>query len=332
MKKLIFSALLLLSVSVAAQNISTDDSAATHYPDHYKDIHIKAWLDTTSILVGDQLWMHISIENIIGTGEACRFNVGEMPSGSVEFLESTCDTIGKNIEFKVLTTSFEAGHHILPQIMMGIVTDGSTVIVLSPADSLVLDVAYIAEADTVKCETKGDIANFKEPITFKEIVHWVAYLLLAAILAFAALLLITQRKGHQLLSILPKAAPIPADRRALNELENLRRKELWQKGRVKKYYTDMTDIVRRFLHNMYGITATEMTTKQTLRAFHAISDWSEDSESLLRQLLQKADMVKFAKSQPETYEHDQAMQFAADFVRRVAEQHKINNPESEEKK
>ena len=40
-------------------------------------------------------------------------------------------------------------------------------------------------------------------------------------------------------------------------------------------------------------------------------------------------MVKFAKSQPEAYEHDQTMQYAVNFVRKVAETHRINNPEKE---
>ena len=78
---------------------------------------------------------------------------------------------------------------------------------------------------------------------------------------------------------------------------------------------------------MYGITAAEMTSRQTLRAFHGVADWSEESESLLRQLLQKADMVKFAKSMPESSGHDQAMQYAVDFVRSVAASHRANNPE-----
>ena len=143
------------------------DSAATHYPDRYKEIHIKAWLDTNSIIVGDQLWMHIYIENVVSSGEIRLPKVEELPSGAVEYLETVCDTIGKDIDFKVLTTSFEAGHHNLPEIEVGVVTDG-TMMMLSPADSLILEVAYVAEADTVKCETKGDVANIKEPITFFE--------------------------------------------------------------------------------------------------------------------------------------------------------------------
>ena len=178
----------------------------------------------------------------------------------------------------------------------------------------------------------ADADYIKEPLTFWEVTRWVVYAIVLAAVVLAIIVILKRRKEHKPILALPGAKPVPADRKALSELETLRRKELWQKGRIKKYYTDMTDIVRRFLRNMYGISAAEMTTRQTLKAFHGIEDWSEESESLLRQLLQKADMVKFAKSQPEAYEHDQAMQFATDFVRKVAETHKLNNAEKEEGK
>jgi hypothetical protein len=42
-------------------------------------------------------------------------------------------------------------------------------------------------------------------------------------------------------------------------------------------------------------------------------------------------MVKFAKSQPESHEHDMAMQDAIDFVHKVAETHRLNNVETGEK-
>jgi len=203
---------------------------------------------------------------------------------------------------------------------------------LAPADSLRLNVYYVPEADTVKCVTKADADYINEPYTFWEIARWVVYSLLFAMVVAAIVWIVKRRKEHKPIVILPGAKPLPADQRAIKELESLRRKELWQKGKIKRYYTDLTDIIRRFLRNMYGISASEMTTRQTLSAFHSSPDWSEESETLLQQLLQKADMVKFAKMEPESYEHDQAMQFALDFVRKVAETHKLNNPEKEENK
>ena len=302
-------------------------------PSKLGNISVSARLDNDSIVIGDQTTLHIRVEGI-GAEKVTLPNVQNLTKGAIEALESTTDTLasesGKSQTFEqsVTITSFDAGTHQIGGVAVKIDINGQSAL-LAPADSLILRVAYVAEADTTKCEMKADAGYIKEPLTFWEIVRWAIYALLLAAAAFAVIWIIKRRKEHKPIVVLPGAKPVPADRKALNELESLRRKELWQKGRIKKYYTDMTDIVRRFLRNMYGISAAEMTTRQTLRAFHGIGDWSEDSEALLRQLLNKADMVKFAKSQPEAYEHDQAMQYAVDFVRKVAETHRINNPEKE---
>ena len=266
-------------------------------------------------------------------------SLSKLPSSfngvSVTALDIATDTIRDNdgrasIEQHITITSFEAGKHYVNGIRIGIIDGGNTVFI-APSDTLALSITYLADADTTKCETMKDASPLKEPMTFWEIIRWFVLCLIAAAIAAIILWVIKRRKEHKPIVVLPKAKPVPADKKALSELETLRRKELWQKGRIKRYYTEITDIVRRFLRNMYGISAAEMTTRQTLQAFHGIEDWSEDSESMLRQLLQKADMVKFAKSQPESYEHDAAMQKAIDFIRNVAETHRINNPDKEDK-
>ncbi len=318
----------------AANSATVADSAAKPaLPSKYNGIEVKAKIDSDTITIGDQTTLHITIDGIEGQRI-------ELPSlealgkGTVEALESECDTLrddsgkSRSIEQRVTITSFEAGLQTIDNIIVRI-ADGGKIVALAPEELPNIFVAYAADADTVKCETKADADYIAEPYTFWEIARWAVYALLLAAAVFAIVWILKRRKEHKPILVLPGAKPVPADKRALNELESLRRKELWQKGRIKKYYTDMTDIVRRFLRNMYGISAAEMTTRQTLAAFHGISDWSEESESLLRQLLQKADMVKFAKMEPEMYEHDLAMQNAVDFVRKVAETHRINNPEKE---
>lgn len=301
-------------------------------PSVYGNTSVSASLDSDSITIGDQTTLHIKVDGIDGKGIELP-TLQELTQGAIEALESKNDTTRdasgkiKSIEQQVTITSFDAGQHPVTGIVR--IADGGKTLMLAPDDSLVLKVAYIAEADTTKCEIKADSGYIKEPLTFWEITRWIVYVIILTAVILAVIWIIKRRKEHKPIVVLPGTKPAPADKKALSELEALRRKELWQKGKIKKYYTDMTDIVRRFLRNMYGISAAEMTTRQTLRAFHGIDDWSEESEALLRQLLQKADMVKFAKSQPEAYEHDQAMQYAVDFIRKVAETHKINNPEKE---
>ena len=305
-------------------------------PSSFDGVTVKTWLDNDSITIGDQTTLHLLIEGC--TSKDIRLQKSEeIKIDGIEALEVATDTIRGNdgnvsaLEQRITVTSFDAGTHPVRGLAIGIVTNGKTTLI-APDDSTSLTVAYVAEADTTKCEAKQDAAPLKEPYTFWEITRWIVLALLVAAIAMAIAWIIKRRKEHKPIVVLPKAKPVPADKRALAELEALRRKELWQKGRIKKYYTDITDIVRRFLRNMYGISASEMTTRQTLRAFHGASDWSEENESLLRQLLQKADLVKFAKSQPESHEHDAAMQIAVDFIHKVAETHRINNPEAEERK
>ena len=302
-------------------------AAAVQLPSKHGNTSVSATLDADSIIIGDQTTLRITVKGIDGKGIGLP-TLQELTRGGIEALESrndtTLDASGKveSIEQQVTITSFDAGRMLVGVAPIRI-ADGGQAVLIAPSDSLVLTVAYVAEADTVECKTMADADYIKEPLTFWEVTRWVVYAIVLAAVVLAIIVILKRSKEHKPILALPGAKPVPADRKALSELETLRRKELWQKGRIKKYYTDMTDIVRRFLRNMYGISAAEMTTRQTLKAFHGIEDWSEESESLLR---------KFAKSQPEAYEHDQAMQFATDFVRKVAETHKLNNTEKEEGK
>lgn len=313
---------------IAEKQFTTDSVAL---PSKYGGIVVSAQIDDDSIIVGEQTLLHIKVEG--ADGKRVVFpSEKDLTRGAIEALEGKSDTMGTGaesvIERSVVVTSFDAGRHTVDNVIVSI-EDGGSVVRLMPDGSLVLDVSYAADADTAKCEVKPDNPYIKEPYTLWEIVRWLVLALIVAAIAVCIVWVVKRRKEHKPIVVLPGAKPAPADKKALSELESLRRKELWQKGRIKRYYTDMTDIVRRFLRNMYGINAAEMTTRQTLKAFHGIADWNEESENLLRQLLQKADMVKFAKSQPEAYEHDLAMQNAVDFVRKVAELHRINNPEEE---
>ena len=322
-----------------SQQPMADSTAAIKLPWQSKSVEVTATIDTDTIVIGDQRELHIKATNR-NAGKPMPvvvFPSMEMLStGTVEALTSHNDTVKskdgtiESIEQVVTVTSFEAGRNAITGIVVQS-EEGGSAILLAPEDSLFIEAVYEATADTTKCELGEDAPFQKEAYTFWEIARWILLAIAVAVLAVAIVLIIRSRKTHQPMPFLPKPKQIPADKKALNELEALRRKELWQKGRIKKYYTDMTDIVRRFLRNMYGISAAEMTSRQTLRAFHNISDWSEESETLLRQLLHQADMVKFAKSQPQSHEHDMAMQNAINFIRKVAETHKINNPEEEKK-
>ena len=98
---------------------------------------------------------------------------------------------------------------------------------------------------------------------------------------------------------------------------------------MKEYYTELTDSVRVYLEEAYNIQSTEMTSDQTLDAFHGCKGYSADNASLLSQILQAADMVKFAKSMPQPYQHDMALNQGITFIKQTAALNPQPEPTSE---
>lgn len=252
-------------------------------------------LDTNNITIGDQVTLRISgVENYRTTEE--------LSQNGVLALKQWVDTV-KNIQYTTLT-SFDEGEHSIK---------------LGEEDSLVLAVKDVEGVDTVNIEVK-DIADIiKVRYTFWEIFRWVLLGLAVAALVVAIVYIVKRVKAHKPIIELHPEPVIPPDERALKALEELRRKEMWQAGKVKEYYTELTDIVRNYLEEAWNINSTDMTSDETLEAYHDSKAYNEDCETKLRQMLRTADMVKFAKGEPLPNEHTQAMNHAVEFVDKLAE-------------
>lgn len=107
---------------------------------------------------------------------------------------------------------------------------------------------------------------------------------------------------------------IPVHELALAQLHQLKGQQLWQQGKVKDYQSQLTHIVRSYLENRYHIQALESTTPRILSQLKALS-FSDDHKKQLQEMLQMADMVKFAKASPEVTAHDRLMENAVTFVK-----------------
>lgn len=100
---------------------------------------------------------------------------------------------------------------------------------------------------------------------------------------------------------------------ALEKLELLKSEELWQKGRVKEYQSTLTDIIREYLEGRFDIRALEMTTDEISRSLKN-TNFDINQESKLKEILQMADLIKFAKAKPDESIHEQYFNTAVDFV------------------
>ena len=231
-----------------------------------------------------------------------------MPSEEVLVLEQKIDTTAGIMQ--AIVTSFEPGEYWL-HIADG--NDGT-----AATDSLLLVVSDV-DVDTTTTEIR-DIAPIQRvPYTFWEIFRWVLLGLVVAALACLVWWVLTHRQRlGQVLGVTPQEDKRTPEERTLDELEELRRRQLWQAGKVKEYHSELTDAVRRFIEATTDIHATDMTSDETAAALEE-AGWRAEAGQL-RAILTRADLVKFAKGEPLPAEHEASMSGAVDFVKRMWEQ------------
>ncbi len=110
-------------------------------------------------------------------------------------------------------------------------------------------------------------------------------------------------------------------------MTELKKSKLWQQGEVKAYQSQLTFIVREYLDGRYNIQALESTTHEILTQLNPIH-LSEDWKSKLKEMLELADLVKFAKAEPPIEAHDRLMNYAEDFVMTTQQKILEESPES----
>jgi hypothetical protein len=179
------------------------------------------------------------------------------------------------------------------------------------------------QVNMVHVDTAKGIKDIKGPIqvpfNILEILPYIGYGLLIALALLALYYFIVRaaRKQKPLIIEKPKVI-IPPHVKALEELEKLALRKLWQEGKIKEYYTGITEILRAYIQERYGIGAPEMTTDEIMYALKR-KDISELQKGKLRDILVLSDLVKFAKENPLPTEHESCFNASIDFVNETAE-------------
>ena len=105
----------------------------------------------------------------------------------------------------------------------------------------------------------------------------------------------------------------PAHKVALEALRALESEHLWQRGKVKEYYSMLTDIVRTYIERRFEVKAMEITTDEIMSA-PEIMEIEKPPKENLQEILVRADLVKFAKFQPLPEENEKSLSLAISFV------------------
>ena len=104
----------------------------------------------------------------------------------------------------------------------------------------------------------------------------------------------------------------------MKKLSKLRQEKLWLKDKDKEYQSQLTHTIREYLEKRYQIKALESTTGELKKALG--DKVTTDQNSELINILQIADLVKFAKAQTTDDLNEQFLDRADDFVRDTQDQ------------
>ncbi len=284
-----------------------------------QDFSVSATPDSTLMVIGGQ--MDLTLE------------VSQPSDLNIAFPQFT-DTITKNIEivdrsepdttaqgnnrisvkqvFRI--TSFDSGLHYIPPMEFELAsanleakkeTRSIGIMVVNPFE----------EVDPEKGIT--DIkAPIETPFRLSELYRFLPWILggLAIILIIAAGIWFYIKRQNPLKALIKEKPKEPAHIIALRELEHIKKEKLWQKGEVKAFHSHLTDVLRNYIEDRYGIPAPEQITSEILESLKSVDLPDEKVLLKIRQVLEQADLVKFAKMEPLPDENDLALMNAYFFV------------------
>lgn len=289
----IYIVLLLLPLAVQAQVV------------------VHARLDSTAILIGEQV--HLSVNVSVDAGSAVRFPTyasGEVVKG-VEMLEaSAVDTAvineGKRWELtRVYTlTSFDSALYSLPPVEIEV--KGRK---YHSPNAIGLKVNTV-DIDTLHPDQYRDPHGVVEGMFEWNYRLFFLSLLVWLLMACSLVCLALRLRRRPMTRIIKLAPPTPPHERAIAMLRQIEPVNTTLEDDAKRYYVQLTDTLRTYINERFGFNAREMTTDEIISNLIARGD--KDALTELKEILQTADLVKFAKYSAD--ENDRALVRAVEYV------------------
>lgn len=294
----------------------------------------KMSLSRDSVMIGDTVSLYIDIAKDMSEEISIPTFKENKLTKLIEIIgDRYIDTVsvkGREVNMRLTytITSFDAGGYVLDSfpILKGL---------SEPFDTLYARGNDIMNVGTFEIDTTKDNpidikpllqapyswAEFKADLTNNW--HWILAIFIA--LGAGALGVIWYLKHRA--KVIERAKPLPPHIVALSALDRIHHEKLWQDGKIKEYYSDITDTLRTYLEGRYNIGAMEMTSAEILLSLK-VEQTNPKLMTSMKNLFETADLAKFAKAVPDAEDCETAYFDAYYFV----EQTKIEVIEETEDK
>lgn len=176
--------------------------------------------------------------------------------------------------------AWDSAHYRFPDISITVKDSGLSV------QAPVLKVGFLKKKINLDIDELNVEPEFDNPILVFLRKWWWAVL---GVIAFIFAIYIWNKRSR-----LTKHEFVSIKQRYLNEVKLLQKKALWT-NQTDKHYLEYTAILKRFLTDIYEVNLTSKTSKETVLLLNA-KGIDPSAVARIRNLLNEADLVKFAKS------------------------------------
>jgi hypothetical protein len=195
---------------------------------------------------------------------------------------------------------FQLGPHPIPDLKLQGTAPSQPAAFFSLPGPVIKGVAPEIEKDKKKRDILGPVAV---QVTTLRPLAWVAAALAAALLIFLGVRFWRRRPRRSTATLVPVRPPHEVALEALSTLES---QGLPAQARFKLFHLELSEILRRYLGDRYGMFALDMTTSELLEALgRRPTDGLSLSE--LSWICGQGDLAKFAKGEPTADDCKQAL-------------------------
>lgn len=296
--------------------VSTSLASIKVIPGHSEEnngLSIVTSVDPEQITVGD-LFLYQIIVTSPGDAAVEWPKSGIPPVGfdlvSFEHVGPIMRANGKNVDsLRYELTLYRTGKHSIPPFSLsGILSDGTKLSAIS--DSIAITVTSVLD------DNANDIRDLKSPVEIPDDIPWywwvIGGLVLLAV-TLGVIFCIKRRRGRNVTRASEMEIKKSVEEIVLEELEQLACKECFAQGLVKFHYSELSEILRRYLSARYQIAAMEYTTTELINSLNVLK-LGHEKIRIIRELFEECDIVKFARFVPESHRQNLSVQEAREIV------------------
>lgn len=262
-----------------------------------------ATLDTNILLIGDKGKLHLSVE--LNDGERVINTTPDMPLDTAHFEIQNAgkwENLGRTpkLEREITYIAWDSGLYRIEPVVFTIQdANGGQRTASTPSVLLTVNNPR-GTADLLAPIGIKDIV--REELAWEDVMSYIIGVILIAGISFLAYAGYRKWKNRNIAPVVQKVVQ-PPHIIAERLLQELNAKQLWQKGKTKEFYSELSHILRGHLEDQFTMPALESTTEELISTLQK-RQFEDIVVDKTRDLLKTADLVKFAKVEPPTDVHE----------------------------